>query len=146
MSDILLLQVTDSTEVMQKVAKLLDIPHVFCLNHCFALDVNEIDKANSPISVHCQKIHEALRAVKRSIKNVAILRSFTDLKVKVVDTCKWTKKALTTMRFDKLFEDLRKAAADEGSTSKMKADFYSPTIQKNNKTFSSQLNKISLVP
>ena len=81
MSDILLLQVTDSTEVMQNVVKLLDIPHVPCLNHCFALDVNKMDKANSPISVHCQKICEALQAVKRSIKNVAVLRSFTDLKV-----------------------------------------------------------------
>ena len=67
----------------------------------------------------------------------------TDLKVKVVDTCKWTKKDFTPMRFNKLFEDLRKAAADKGSTGKMKADFYSPTIQKTNKTFSSQLNDVA---
>ena len=118
---------------MRKVVKLLDIPHVPCLNHCFALDVNKMDKANSPISLHCQKIYETLQAVKGSIKNVAIVRSFTDLKVKVVDTCKWNEKALTTMRFDKMFEDLRKAAANKGSTCKMKADFYTPTIQKNNK-------------
>lgn len=57
--DFILINISDSTEVMRKIARDLGVPHFPCLNHNLALDIKDMDKeekgikkqSNSPISI-----------------------------------------------------------------------------------------------
>ena len=101
-----LLQVTDSTEVIHKVARDLGYAHFPCQNHTFDLGTGELDKAKTDISKYVSKVCDAVKDVKKSIKEVSILLRFPDIKSRDFGMCNWTEKAHSVLRFGRLFDDL----------------------------------------
>ena len=93
-------QTADSTETNRRLAKDMGHAHFPCMNHTFAMDVGELDKAETDLSKHCKKVREALSNVKQSIKETNILKRFTPLAPKTVKTCKWTEKAHSVKRME----------------------------------------------
>lgn len=106
----------DSTEVNRRLAKDMGIPHLPCHNHEFNLDIGEMKKdENSYLSKHIQEVRAIVAKVKGSIREVAILRRFTDLKPHLKNTCKWTGDYSTVNRFGELYPDLKAAAMEDDS-------------------------------
>ncbi len=58
----------DNTEMNHKMAKDANLPHLPCHNHTLALDVNELDKSHSAISLY----HSAIRDILGKVKQVTV--------------------------------------------------------------------------
>jgi hypothetical protein len=96
----------DNTEVNRKCAKDAGVPHLPCKNHTHALDIDKLDKSDAAISKHCSEIREILTTVKASTVESGILCQVTELKPRVVKSCKWQAKFSSCDRFGRLFTEL----------------------------------------
>ncbi len=132
--------VADNTEVNRKMTKDANLPHLPCHNHTLELDVLELDKSHSAISLHHSAIRDILGKVKQSTVEYGILGQLTNIKCTTTKTFKWTAKFQVCSRFEKLWPAL--SAMTSMDRSKVEFDT-SLNFRNANKQYSSQLNAIS---
>ena len=92
-----------NTEVNRKCENDAGVPHLPCKNHTHALDIGKLDKSDAAISKHCSEIREILTTVKASTVESGILCQVTELKPRVVKSCKCQANVSSCDRFGRLF-------------------------------------------
>ena len=78
-SDWTLCQVGDNVSVNKRIATLLNIPHVGCLNHKLNLDVKEMLRCDQRMSNTLESVQRTMSQCRKRLKNRATLRNLTDL-------------------------------------------------------------------
>jgi len=112
----ILCQGTDNTSVNRKLARLLKVPQVGCLNHRLALDVNDMINATPSLKDQIENIAKVMTECRASLKNAAILRNLTDLKPEKCNATCWSSKFLMMDKCKRMWKDIKVAADHKGAS------------------------------
>ena len=108
--------ISDNCSVNLKISRLMELPHVGCLNHKLQLDIQDMIDSDSRLSHTINSIHQTMQKCKSSLKNRATLRKITDLSPIVHNQTRWTSKFAMIQRFNRIRNDLIQAASEENTS------------------------------
>lgn len=83
-------QIADNCNTNQRVAHLLNIPHVGCNNHKLNLEMKTWVNSDDDLPAVNESIEDTMLQAKRKIKSAAALRNLTDLKPLKPNKTRWS--------------------------------------------------------
>ena len=107
--------IADNTSTNHKIARLLKLPHLGCLNHLLNLDVQDWIKDDNILNGIVSNIGELMKEAK-TLKNSAKLAEFTHLKPVLDNKTRWSGVRMMLERFLRIRQELMSVADDEATT------------------------------
>ena len=108
------LSIADNTSTNHKIARLLNLCHVGCLNHLLNLDIKDWLKNDDELTKVVTVIEDVMKKSK-TLKNAARLSEFTDLRPVLNNETIWSGIRLMIERFIHIRSQLIQVADDDRS-------------------------------
>lgn len=106
----------DNAAVNKKVKKILDIIHIGCSNHKLNLDIEDWMKHTESFKDTVNEIAKCMKAVKKSLKNMALLKNATKLNPVLYNATCWSGKFNMLDRFLRIRNDIIDISNNEESS------------------------------